>query len=331
MLFSWTRIQGISKQMYSRRVHKPHLLQIPLKHLKQMLAEPDLDSLKPIRDHPSNEHVEKIISILWPEIMKSLNVELGKYAVLSYRIYPMEPRRIGGTLYEIVVNVENYGKILVRAFNPVLPSTEPSLIGVIRLPGMTKNEKFPLLNEFGFPQPIDANVAKLVKCHSEEIKKQMPITYRYFAPISYCTQVVEGTNYSIKIQADEDKYICAVIYVPLPYTGGHSMLVNVGEWKEPLITGAYGDYRKMDKEVEDMVVSLRPGIEEACGLNHVIFVPVSYRTQVVAGINYMVRIATEGITNLSVTIFKELPCHGGKYYLTGVTICQFLSSHFDMH
>eukprot|EP01022_Parablepharisma_sp_SALTPOND_P029512 TRINITY_DN737_c0_g1_i2.p1 TRINITY_DN737_c0_g1~~TRINITY_DN737_c0_g1_i2.p1 ORF type:complete len:325 (-),score=14.28 TRINITY_DN737_c0_g1_i2:181-1071(-) len=296
-----------------------------------MLAEPDLDSLKPIRDHPSNEHVEKIISILWPEIMKSLNVELGKYAVLSYRIYPMEPRRIGGTLYEIVVNVENYGKILVRAFNPVLPSTEPSLIGVIRLPGMTKNEKFPLLNEFGFPQPIDANVAKLVKCHSEEIKKQMPITYRYFAPISYCTQVVEGTNYSIKIQADEDKYICAVIYVPLPYTGGHSMLVNVGEWKEPLITGAYGDYRKMDKEVEDMVVSLRPGIEEACGLNHVIFVPVSYRTQVVAGINYMVRIATEGITNLSVTIFKELPCHGGKYYLTGVTICQFLSSHFDMH
>ena len=44
-------------------------------------------------------------------------------------------------------------------------------------------------------------------------------TYNVFEPVAYTQQVVAGMIYKIRYKVDDDKYLLAKVFKPLPYTG----------------------------------------------------------------------------------------------------------------
>ena len=94
---------------------------------------------------------------------------------------------------------------------------------------------------------------------------------------------------------------------------------NIKERKQ-IMSGGYTSENPMDEEVRSLVMSQKYQIEAQVGKSFSIFVPVSYQTQVVAGINYRVRIAVDGGKNVYTTIYQALPCAGGSLSVSGASI-----------
>ncbi len=85
-----------------------------------------------------------------------------------------------------------------------------------------------------------------------------------------------------------------------------------------MMCGGFTNEQPMDAEIMARVNAMRPQIEARAGMKYAIFVPVSYASQMVAGINYRVRVAVDGGHNLFVTLFEDLPCNGGNCSITAV-------------
>ena len=52
----------------------------------------------------------------------------------------------------------------------------------------------------------------------EKAEKALGETYSEFEAVKYTTQIVNGTNYNIKVKVGGEKYIHIKVYVPLPAT-----------------------------------------------------------------------------------------------------------------
>ena len=70
----------------------------------------------------------------------------------------------------------------------------------------------------GFTQARDAD--EEVKAMANELKAQtegkLGATFSEFEAVSFKTQVVAGTNYKIKVQVGNRKYVHIKVFVPLP-------------------------------------------------------------------------------------------------------------------
>ena len=80
--------------------------------------------------------------------------------------------------------------------------------------------------------------------------------------------------------------------------------------------GGFSSEQPMDMEVTNMVMTLRPQIQAKLMCTYNIFVPVSFRSQLVAGMRYQVRIAVDDGKNIFVLIDQALPCAGGECTVT---------------
>ena len=56
-------------------------------------------------------------------------------------------------------------------------------------------------------------IANGMKAHAE---KALGETYSEFEAVKYTTQIVNGTNYNIKVKVGGEKYIHIKVHVPLP-------------------------------------------------------------------------------------------------------------------
>jgi len=77
------------------------------------------------------------------------------------------------------------------------------------------------------------------------------------------------------------------------------------ETKTKHLVGAPTDAKKIDDETAKFVLSLKSDVEHLAGYSFEEFVPVAYKTQVVSGINYFVKIKT-GDNYIHVTIWKRV-------------------------
>ena len=84
--------------------------------------------------------------------------------------------------------------------------------------------------------------------------------------------------------------------------------------------GGYGPENPIDAKVMSIACSMKPQIEAQLGRQFSIFVPVSYSSQLVAGLNYKIRVAVDGGQNVYVTVYEELPCNGSALSLTEATL-----------
>jgi cystatin-A/B len=76
------------------------------------------------------------------------------------------------------------------------------------------------------------------------------------------------------------------------------------------LAGGWNDQSELSQEQWELVVSLKEAVEAHLGQEFEHFVPVKIRQQVVAGMNYWVKVQHEESSYVHVKIFKPLPHTG---------------------
>ena len=73
-----------------------------------------------------------------------------------------------------------------------------------------------MLGGFGNAKDADDNVKAIAKGMKEKAQTALGETYSEFEAVKYTTQVVNGTNYKIKVKVGDEKYVHIKVHVPLP-------------------------------------------------------------------------------------------------------------------
>lgn len=64
-----------------------------------------------------------------------------------------------------------------------------------------------------YPSAADEFTREILETHIQEIGSKLKKPFTSYKPISYKTQIVNGTNYKIKVQLDDQECIHVIIYV----------------------------------------------------------------------------------------------------------------------
>jgi cystatin-A/B len=82
--------------------------------------------------------------------------------------------------------------------------------------------------------------------------------------------------------------------------------------------GGFGDSHAISGEVAAIAASVRSQIEHQAGTAFAAFEPHSYKSQVVAGMNYVIKIAVGSDEYIHARVFKPLPHTGQPNTLTSL-------------
>ncbi len=82
--------------------------------------------------------------------------------------------------------------------------------------------------------------------------------------------------------------------------------------------GGFGQAKPADDDVRQHLEEVKPLVEAETNASYTVFEPVSYKTQVVAGLNYIVKVKVDGEEYIHVKIHKPLPCNGTELSLMTV-------------
>ncbi|XP_031170416.1 cystatin-A1-like isoform X2 [Sander lucioperca] len=83
------------------------------------------------------------------------------------------------------------------------------------------------------------------------------------------------------------------------------------------MVGGYGPIRVANKETQEICHQVKTHVEKKTGVNYVEYKAVESRFQVVAGINYLIKVHVGGANYIHLEIFQEMR-NGGKVSLTNV-------------
>jgi len=73
------------------------------------------------------------------------------------------------------------------------------------------------------------------------------------------------------------------------------------------LVGGLSELKKSDENVQNIVKAMKLKIEDKIGKEVVEFQCVSYKTQIVAGTNYFIRITFGNKEYLDIKVFRDLP------------------------
>ncbi|XP_058478904.1 cystatin-B-like [Solea solea] len=91
--------------------------------------------------------------------------------------------------------------------------------------------------------------------------------------------------------------------------------------------GGVSDIAKdADEEIQKLCDSVKSQVEAKVGKNVAVYAAKSYKSQVVAGTNYFIKVHVGGDEHLHLRIYCKLPCHGGEAELHSL---QENKSHAD--
>ena len=93
-----------------------------------------------------------------------------------------------------------------------------------------------------------------------------------------------------------------------------------------MMCGGFGQVKPADNEVSQHLSEIKPHVESKMNATFTVFEPVHYKTQVVAGLNYLVKVKVDGEKYVHVKFCKPLPCNGTQLVLLSVEGDQSLSS-----
>ena len=79
---------------------------------------------------------------------------------------------------------------------------------------------------FSEAKSADKNVKAIANEVRLKVEKALGLNFSEFDAIQYKTQIVNGTNYKIKIQVANRKYIHIKVFVPLPGKKGKIQLLE---------------------------------------------------------------------------------------------------------
>ncbi|KAF1386310.1 hypothetical protein PFLUV_G00093330 [Perca fluviatilis] len=84
------------------------------------------------------------------------------------------------------------------------------------------------------------------------------------------------------------------------------------------IVGGYNPIIDATKETQDLCHQVKHQVEKKTGANYKEFKAVKYRSQPVAGTNFVIKVHVGGANYIHLEVFQALPCNGGKVSLTNV-------------
>ncbi|KAM8881447.1 cystatin-B-like [Synchiropus picturatus] len=83
-----------------------------------------------------------------------------------------------------------------------------------------------------------------------------------------------------------------------------------------MMCGGVGRAKDADDKIQNMCVGLKEHVESKMGMNFAEFTAKSYKTQVVAGTNYFVKVHVGGDQYAHLRIHEALACNGGGVKLS---------------
>ena len=88
-----------------------------------------------------------------------------------------------------------------------------------------------MLGGFGAMKDATADIKDIANGMKERVEEALGETYTEFEAVKYTEQVVNGTNYNIKVKVGGDKYIHMKVHVPLPYKNEPNKLMEQSKGK----------------------------------------------------------------------------------------------------
>ena len=79
---------------------------------------------------------------------------------------------------------------------------------------------------FGESRPADDNVKAIALEMKPKVEQALGATYAKFEAVKFTTQVVAGTNYKIKVDVGDGKYVHIKVHVPLPCNNKEKQLMS---------------------------------------------------------------------------------------------------------
>uniref|UniRef100_A0A8C9PHU0 Cystatin A n=3 Tax=Marmotini TaxID=337730 RepID=A0A8C9PHU0_SPEDA len=84
-----------------------------------------------------------------------------------------------------------------------------------------------------------------------------------------------------------------------------------------MIPGGLTEAKPATEEIQEIANEVKPQLEEKTNESYEQFEAVEYKTQVVAGINYYIKVRVGDDTYMHLKVFKGLPGQNEKLVLTG--------------
>jgi hypothetical protein len=79
-----------------------------------------------------------------------------------------------------------------------------------------------------------------------------------------------------------------------------------------MMRGGFSGDEQMNDRIVEIANSVRNDIETKAGMSFAQFTPIKYRSQIVAGTNYSIKIRITDNEYIHVVIFEALSCYGGN-------------------
>ncbi len=86
-----------------------------------------------------------------------------------------------------------------------------------------------------------------------------------------------------------------------------------------MMVGAFGNSHPADDNVRSLIQKHTADITQQLGASIDGIEVIDYKTQVVAGTNYLIHAKLPSGTHIDVKIYEKLPCYGGETSVTSVT------------
>ncbi|CAL8240554.1 unnamed protein product [Merluccius merluccius] len=95
------------------------------------------------------------------------------------------------------------------------------------------------------------------------------------------------------------------------------------------ILGGLGDPTMANEETQKFCDKVKQEVQVKTARNYVRFKAITYRSQVVAGTNYFIKVNVGGSDYIHLRVWKTLPCDGGENILSGVQEGKTLDDKID--
>ncbi|KAK1344285.1 hypothetical protein QTO34_014850 [Cnephaeus nilssonii] len=158
-------------------------------------------------------------------------------------------------------------------------------------------------------------IADKVKAQLEEKENKK---YPTFKATEYKSQVVAGTNYFIKVQVEDDDFVHIRVFQSLPHENKplalHDYQTNKTKQDEltyfydtGMVLGGYSAARPATAEIQAIADKVKAQLEEKENKKYPTFKATEYKSQLVQGTNYVIKVQVEDDDFVHIQVFESLP------------------------